>query len=141
MSSDRVTDDELLYRRVLSGHLVREGETLRISSQAFSDRSLQPSVDRAKLCSYDPRWTQQGPRNAVVSLHAADVRSTLPRRDEQGRETGFYEIDVKPDPLPENPAHALIYASPAFATKSVFRKLLERLAQLAQIELLPDEED
>jgi hypothetical protein len=140
MASDRIADEELLYRRVLRDHLVREDGALRISSQAFADRSMQPSVDRAELCDHDPRWTQQEPTNGVLSLLAADVRGTLPQRDERGRETGVYAIDVKPDPLPDNPAHALIYAEPPFATRSVFRRLLERLAQMARIELLPDEE-
>lgn len=138
-SPDRVADEELLYRSVRETEIIREGGTLRISSQAFSDRSQQPSVDRASLCNHDPTWTQKSPTDAVVSLLAADVRGirTLTRRDEQGREVGIYAIDVRPEPLLDNPAHAQVYADPAFTSKSLFRRLCERLAQMAQITLLP----
>ena len=65
---------------------------------------------------------------------------TLLRRDDQGREVGLYTIDVRPDSLPDNTAHAVIYARPQFASRSLFKKLQEQLAYMARLVLLPDDE-
>jgi hypothetical protein len=130
MTSDQVADDEILYRSVRRDQIIPVEGGVRLSSQAFTDRHMQVSVDRAKLRNHDPRNCQMSPTDAVVSLRVSDVRGSLPGCPE-------YEIDVRPDPLPDNPAHALIYAQPQYANPSVFRKLRERLALLARIELLP----
>jgi hypothetical protein len=134
MPADHVADDEILYRSVRRDQIIPVAGGVRPSSQAFTDRHMEISVDRAKLRDHDPYQSQMSPTDAVVSLRVSDVRGTLPARPE-------YAIDVRPDPLPENPAHALIYAQPQFANQSVFRRLRERLALLARIELLPDEGD
>jgi hypothetical protein len=51
MAEDFVTDDELLYRRVPNreGNFQLDNGKYRVSSGAFGDRNLQPSVDRANL--------------------------------------------------------------------------------------------
>jgi hypothetical protein len=53
---------------------------------------------------------------------------------------GIYVIDVIPDPRPDNPAHAVIYANPDFVSPNHFRKLREHLARTHQIVLLPEDE-
>jgi hypothetical protein len=144
VADDRVADEERLYRSVRSSEIMRDasGQALRASSQAFADRHQQVSVNRAALCDHDPRSTQKSRSDAVVELVAGEVRAlrSLLRRDDQGREVGLYTIDVCPDPLPDNTAHAVIYADPQFASRSLFKKLQEQLAYMARFVLLPDDE-
>lgn len=42
-----------------------------------------------------------------------------------------YNIDVVPAPLEGNHAHALVRPTPPYRTKSVFRRVCEKLAYLA----------
>ncbi len=138
--ADRVADDETLYRRVSMGRnnyrLV--GGVLRVSSQAFADRKRMPSVDRAVLCNRDPHWTQESPDDGVVSVVTAGIREIdLPQRDTKGNVEFRYGIVVHPDPIPAsaeqraNPAHAEIRPDPTYRNDSVFKKLVEALAHLA----------
>jgi hypothetical protein len=139
MQKTLITDDEILYRRIPhdKSFLVVQDGKLRVSSQAFSDRAFRPSVDRAKLRENDPRHSQLKPSDAVVSLVTRDVRSidTIVKVSHDGQPQTF-SIDVEHvpifnDPLaPDNPAHAEIYTRPD-CDKNAFRKLKERLAQLA----------
>jgi hypothetical protein len=144
MADDRVDDAEWLYRSVRGSEILRNdaGQSMQVSSQAFGDRQQELSVDRASLCDHDPRRARRSPTDAVVELLAGDVRGirSLVQRDARGHESGLYIIDVRPDPLPENTAHALIYADPRFATRSLFKKLQERLAHMARFTLLPEGE-
>jgi hypothetical protein len=137
---DFITDDEELYRSVKQEHLIYENGVLRAISEAFGDRNQRVSVDRASLVDNDPRRTQKSGTDAVARLVAGAVRCSLPRRDAKGQETGTYAIDVIPEPLPDNPAHAVIYANPSFVSPNHFRKLRERLARIHQLVLLPDNE-
>ena len=77
--TDYVTDEEKLYRRILFGkkhyRLNPETKTYEVTSQAFSDRALKPSVDRAKLCGFNPPYTQTENKNSVVSFLALEMRS------------------------------------------------------------------
>jgi len=129
-----ITDDEILYRRIphdKSFLVVQDGKT-RVSSQAFSDRAFRPSVDRAMLREHDPKQTQQSPSDAIVSLVTKDVRSI----DTIARQAQSFQVDVEHVPIInvllglDNLAHAEIYTKPE-CDKNVFRKLKERLAQLA----------
>ncbi len=132
--SDVVADDELLYRCVFHGRGYQiDGTITRVSSQAFADRSKAPSVDRAKLCDLNPQWTQKDSKDAVVSLIAGEIRviDDVVQRDSQGNELYAYQIDVCPKPLDDNPAHAQIEPSPEYKNNTPFRKVLERLAFLA----------
>lgn len=138
---EHVADDELLYRRIrpdgITSALQPSGE-YRLSSSAFSDSTGEISVDRARLCGSDPAWTQKGdPRSGVVSLLTQAIRaiSDLHTNDPKGNPLITHTVDVKPDPLPDNRAHALIVAVPPITSKSAFRRLQTALAQLAQWEI------
>src|SRR5216683_84497 len=152
-NNDFVDDDEMLYRRISSRqHAVsplyeyRDDGTIRIHSTAFSSRDFRISVDRAKLHDYNPQKAQEDESDGVVSLLTRDIRNIvgLARKVAGGCEVQF-RIDVEPVPLPENAAHAEIYAIPGFDydSKTVFRKLRERLVQLAEERwaLLPDKQE
>jgi hypothetical protein len=150
-NNDFVDDDETLYRRIPSRQRAeispcyeyREDGTIRIYSTAFSSRDFKISVDRAKLHSYDPRKAQKDERDGVVSLFAREVRDIvgLGGKIADGNEVQF-KIDVRPDPLPNNNAHAEIYAVPEFDkdSRKYFRLLRERFALIAEKrwEILPD---
>jgi hypothetical protein len=137
-----VADEEILYRRVprVEGlYLVQAGRSIRVSSAAFSDRSFRPSVDRAELCHHDPTKTQRESSDGVVSVVTNDVRSidTIVQNDGKGNLILTFRVDVEYVPilnhptLLDNPAHAEIFLIPTSSNKAVFRRLCERLAQLA----------
>jgi len=138
----RVEDEELLYRRVLAVHFpVVEGQR-RLSSQAFTDRSREPSVDRAKLRDHRPELTQENTACAVFSITARQVREIeLPLR-RGNDEVMVRPFDVRPMPTEANPAHAEIYAVlPEFGGRSGFDKLLKELRKIAVPVLYPAEEE
>jgi hypothetical protein len=127
--SDVVTDDELLYRCIFrgSGHYYHIRESgIELTSQAFTDRNKAPSVDRAKLCGYNPKCTQKNPENGVASLLTSEVRMI-----DNITQSLVYKIDVCPRPTDENLAHAQIEPSPEYKSNNHFRKLTHRLALLA----------
>ncbi len=148
MSDDFVDEDEILYRRILAGRKLynyKTDRTIKISSMAFTDREFRVSVDRAKLCNNNPRYTKGDEPGGVVSLVARDIRSIneLTRNDPKGRPIQQFKIDVASAPLQGNPAHAEIYAIPEFTDadeQGAFHRLCKRLARLAearQWEILP----
>lgn len=134
---DRVSDSELLYRRVPDRpgdfYIPISGGGYRATSGAFGDRrsakKKQPSVDRAILRDNNPANAQCRPTDSVVSFTAGEVR----------RITGFGRtIDVVPSPIkdappePDNPAHALIVAEPPFtANNKEFKRFRQALAGIA----------
>lgn len=137
-----VTDDEVLYRRVPRKeglYIIQADGIIKVSSSAFSDRSFRPSVNRAELCQNNPFKTQRETTDGVVSIVTRDVRAidTVVQNDEKGRPVKVFCIDVEHVPiigdpvLPDNPAHAEIYLIPSSSNRTTFRKLCERLAQLA----------
>lgn len=148
--TDKVADEEALYRRVPSQqpefYSVVDGH-LKVSASAFNDPCQKPSVDRAKLCDFNPALVKKKPTDGVVSLSALNIRAIAdvvqndahgqPKNDEHGQPKPAHQIDVIPDPikdhptLPDNPAHALIVAHPAFANNQVFKKLKKSLARIA----------
>jgi len=139
MSDDFVDDNELLYRRIPAGwNLYKIGADgkIEISSQAFADRELRVSVDRAKLCGNNPQHTLGDKPGGVVTLLASEVRNIddLVRNAPGGNVTRF-KIEIEPVPLFNNPAHAEIYANPQFTEadkRRAFKRLCQRLAQLAE---------
>jgi hypothetical protein len=139
VARDPLLDREKVYRRVLPGSYKNEPDgTRRLSSQAFSDRSMRPSVDRARLCT--PQFTQQDPTNGVVSVLVSQIRENeIWQYDSKQRPIGAYRADVIPDPLPENLAHCVIVLRPDQANDRIFRKLLERLAKVAEPVLAPSD--
>lgn len=145
--ADGVADNELLYRAVRNSDLKKDtgGQIIGFGSQSFSDRIMQPSVDRAHMVGFDPQHSlEMQPQSAgVVSVVASDVRhiSPLSVMDKDRNPIGQkYDVDIKPAPLDENPAHAVIYLAPATNPKSVFTRLLDRLSRLAKLEILRDEQ-
>ena len=100
-SADQVADDERLLRRIHPTFVKPDGT---ISSQAFTDP--ETSVDReALLPSPNPalaRWPGYG----LAALVTGEVRQL--------------GLEVRPDPLEQNPAHALIVGK---KTKAIARQL------------------
>jgi hypothetical protein len=142
-AAEHVADDEALYRRVLPGrsYYTVVGGVATPSSQAFTDRRRRPSVDRARLLGGDPRFTQGDTANAVLHLMACDIRGvgTVTQMDDKGRPVLTHALDVKPEPLPDNPAHAQVQATPELANERTYRRMLEALARLAQWSIPPQE--
>ena len=133
---DFVDDSEVLYRRLAASrnlYTVKDDGTVEIHSTAFGDRDFKISVDRAKLCNNDPRHTMGSESGIVACLVTEQVRDIKNLTcGETKDDSQVFRIEVKPAPLPHNPAHAEIYGIPDFATKSAFRRLCRRLAQLAE---------
>jgi hypothetical protein len=136
MTQDFVGDEEVLYRCVFydKNWYQIQGNTATISSQAFTDRGMCPSVDRADLCDNNASYSQKDEKDAVVSLITKDVRliDSVIQNNPKGEPEFTYKIDVLPRPCEENQAHAQIEPSPEYRNNKPFRKLLERLAYLAK---------
>ncbi|MEM8545025.1 MAG: hypothetical protein AAGF66_13675 [Cyanobacteria bacterium P01_H01_bin.119] len=133
-----VSDDELIYRRIpydldksKNNYKVEDGLIL-VSSQAFSDREMCPSVDRAKLCNHNPHHTQSSPDDGVVSFICAEIRAIddIKYAPPKGQVVQ-YKIDIIWRPIDGNYAHSQIEPSPNYNSKSTFRKLREKLAYIA----------
>jgi hypothetical protein len=95
---------------------------------AFYDNKNEPSVDRASKHNNDPSKTQGDMGNGVIKLLAGDVRDM---------KIDYHEIDIKPDPFDENPAHSRIIMTPnvnkvsSDMQKRLRQKFRENLAQIA----------
>ncbi|MCC6453729.1 MAG: hypothetical protein IT328_02175 [Caldilineaceae bacterium] len=127
-------DDETLYRRITykpdHWHMDDTGE-LRVTHTAFSDPQNKPSVDRARLCSNNPSWTQQDDeRNGVVFLLAHEVRAIADIITNSNPPIK-HQIDVIHVPEEDNHAHAQIEPAPVISSKGTFRRLRVSLAFLA----------
>lgn len=139
MSDDVVGDDEILYRRISAGRNLykrRLDGTIEISSQAFADRELRISVDRAKLCKNGAKDTLGDDKGGVVCLLAGEVRrlDAVTRSDKHDVVIQRFKIEIEPVPLAQNLAHAEIYAIPMFTnadSRGAFRRLCRSLARLA----------
>jgi hypothetical protein len=131
-----VEDQELLYRAVPDNpdFIRNDGGKVRISSTAFNDPKMEPSVDRANLCEYKPKYTRRGD-GGVLSLIAKDIRDIPPTT--HGKTGKDFTADIKPDPLPGNSAHALIFVHPDECTPGVFDRIKKALSRIARIELYP----
>lgn len=144
---DTVDDEEVLFRRVENDPFFfkynHESGELFLTHHAFRDASKKPSVDRAKLCNHDPKWTQWDHNEAgVVSLVAHDVRLIDPpifTNDNKGRPITKHNVDVLPDPIIAingpggriNHAHAQITLEPE-AKGGAFDRLQIALSKIAQ---------
>jgi len=142
LNDDRVCHDELLYRKVPDQKGIHYkpigGGKHRVTSAAFEDKKWQPSVDRAKLCGFNPQHSKKYPTDLVVSFTAGEVRGVK----------GFSTvIDVvsnpKPPEDPGNLTHALITADRQFPSKTQFQKFTKALARIANSnwEIAPPEPD
>jgi hypothetical protein len=139
MQKTIVEDDEVLYRRVQAGRKLKVPQpdgTFRLSSQAFGDPHYRLSVNRAKLCDSDPSKVQLTSTDGVVSVVTRDVRAIdSVVLYEKNRAVQLYNIDVEHVPEQDNYAHAEIFMSPSTKSQGVFRRLQERLAQMATWEI------
>jgi hypothetical protein len=138
VEDDEISNDEILYRCLHfegsnKAYRFTEGK-VRLSALAFADASRQPSVDRACLLENDASKAQKGDnRNAVVFLRAYQIRGMekFKTNDDKGKERETHLVDVKPDPIVGNDAHAVIYLQPE-AGNSVFKRVREALARLVE---------
>lgn len=141
MADDRVEDEELLYRRVKNDpqfFSVSNG-VLRLSSCAFNDPGMsgpnrRPSVDRATLLDFDASRAKTVDTQGVVGLVTADVRAigAIEKKDAAGQVTEIHKVDVVPDPIEGNPAHALVIVAPDFTANRSFDRLKDALCRIAE---------
>ncbi len=119
VAGERVADDELLYRRVEyqgQGYKLCPGARPRISSQAFADRKLQPSFDRAVMI-VGPEVTQGSADNGVVRLSTANIRE-INAVDQKAK--------AQPAPVPQT--------EPATAKKLTYGERIELAGLMEQID-------
>lgn len=85
---------------------------------------------------YEPEHTQVDETDFVCRLSTGRVRgiNVCAKRDSKGRVVQPYEVCVDATPLPENDAHADIYAHPEKASGKAYKLLREALAALARWE-------
>ena len=131
---DRVEDGEELYRRVRdqtpAGQLCFQNIAGRVvfSQAAFNDPQKRPSVDRAKLSGNNPHHARVSRDDGIVALQADAIRQIALNR--HGQAQTMHSVNVIPNPVEGNPAHAVIVTDPA-ATSGIFKRLKEALARLA----------
>jgi hypothetical protein len=137
-----VEDQEVLFRRVKHEWVAYDQGQLRLSSQAFADKGLKPSVNRAAL-KPNPAHTQYEGSDGVAQLVTLEVRqvdTVMQNAQAPGQPQLPYRLDVLPRPIlagneegePENLAHAQIESAPDLQTKSRFDKVKDALARLAE---------
>lgn len=129
--SSPVSNEELLYRRVLPEHINRKVDPPELVSEAFFDRDKKISVDRSDLCGNDPSYTQGKPGNYVRCLLARRIREIddVVTGDSKSGEIQ-HNINVVPYPLCDNEAHAHIVGKPHVSSRGAFRKLRHSLLRL-----------
>lgn len=132
-----VGDEELLHRSVRPGDVKTGPEGRRhLSSTAFNDPAMRPSVDRAIL--RDVEQSKQAPTDGVCGLVASEIRS-ITDVIHQGTNKP-YNVDVvsrpvppdNPDGEPPNPAHAQVEVDPNFESPSRFKRLKDSLCRIAE---------
>lgn len=134
MLANFVDDSETLYRRfVLDNYPLDSTGKRTVSSQAFTDREMQISVDRAKLNVANSELTKQLATDGIISLIAGEIRqiSTVQSFDKYQNPLTSYTVDVQPDPEENHEAHAIIIAIPVYSNEKIFRRLREALAIIA----------
>lgn len=137
MTVTPVQSEEIVFRSVkdLETHFFHDVSTgtLRITSSAFNDPNLTPSVDRSKLLQGGPEVSRRAESDGVVSLLTADVRLVeVATNDADGNPVQRHAADVVHDPVEDNYAHAIIAAHPSLSAKTAFKRLKESLCILAQ---------
>ncbi len=139
MSFDKVSADEMLYRCIRAEYAKLVDGVCQCSENAFLDPEKEPSVDRANYCNNNPEYSRRDATDGIASLSAQEIRNiqNVVMRSENGKTIKHkYTIDIKPDPLEGNLAHAKIYADELLTSKP-FKKLKEELAKIANIILNP----
>jgi hypothetical protein len=131
----RVAECEVLHRLIQPKYVKPDNGGWRILAQGFADPERRISVNRAWLHGGDPACTQVEDTDYVGRVVAEVVFGltvTLNARD--GSVIERYGVSVDPVPLPDNDAHAEIYVDTQPTSKAPFRKLKEKLAELAEFE-------
>lgn len=132
---DPVGGDEVLHRLVQRKYVEPDNGGWRIMSQAFADPERRISVNRARFCGGDPVYTQVDATDYVCRVIAEVVLGlTVTLNASDGTIIERYGVRVDPAPLPDNDAHAEIYVDSQPTSKAPFRKLKEKLAELAEFE-------
>ena len=140
MTPTFVEDEELLYRSVRANsdeYKVQDGKFL-ISSSAFADRNLRPSVDRSSMRER-PEDARLNPTDGVTALITREVRAirSVRVKPDDTKATAVYEIDAKHDPKletdtqPANLAHCMILCTPDVTKNHFNRRVKEALAFIA----------
>lgn len=142
MSSAPVENNEILHRSVPCDAVVWTSNGWHLTTEAFNDRWMSPSVDRRAI---RPRAEESkiSATDGIAQLLAAEVRAcdeVVHNPDAPPLAQVRYKLDVEPDPIKEgngegrvpNLSHALIKSAPAVASKSRFKKIKEALCRLAR---------
>lgn len=102
-----------------------------LSSQAFNDPNMQPSVDWAHMV-VNPTSSLRGDNHGVVRVSVAEIRAIGEvRKGPEDNPEITYTVDVQSNPVEGNNAHALIICSPDVKSRGVFDRLKEALARIA----------
>ena len=112
IAGTRLNDDELLWRRIHRDHVKSDG---RVSSAAFSGSEMSVDVERIQS---DMSITLED------GAGVAEVETVVARGLSQ---------DVVADPLPENPAHALVIGD---KPRRVKRALRDAARFISRVEIL-----
>lgn len=137
-----VDNEETLFRRIRYEWVDYDQGSFRLSSQAFADKGLKPSVNRQRLAP-NPAATKHDDSDGVAELVAEEVRkidSVMQNPLAPPEEQKSYQLDVIPRPIPagnpegepENLAHAQIESDPLLENRSRFDKVKDALARLAE---------
>lgn len=138
MDATEVADAEHLYRSVHDDERLhqtdRAGRLTHLSASAFNDVGKKPSVDRAAMRE-SPEQSKKGPDQGIVTLVAGEVRviKKVQQLDAKQNVVQAHVIDVIHRPEVDNHSHSQIEAAPSIANDATFRRLRERLAQMAEI--------
>jgi len=133
---EQVNDEETLFRNVRANSdeyvLNDDGSLKKINSTAFGDKGFKISVDREILLVGNnildkANNSKISTGNGIIKLIAGeDVRSIEPELIHNNMQ---HLLNIKPYPLENNKAHALIFPTPN--GKGVFKKLQKKLAMRA----------
>jgi hypothetical protein len=136
-------DGECFHRSVLLEVRYYEvettSETIRLSSQAFDDVHLEPSVFRKSLCDNAP-WSNPprlNPTDMIGELTASQIRGIEETKGIEGNALfQSYIADVFPDQSNgQHIAHYVVRTKPMLgkSDKKVFRRLRHSLAAKAKL--------
>lgn len=134
IASDRVLDEEILYRSVRqqASYIVKDAAgRLRVSSAAFDDHENEVSLFRHNLCDAPPLSNppRLGQTDFMVSLLASHIRE---QRIQFGNNGEVFRADVRPDTTNnQHTSHAVVYPDRTIGSK-VFLKLKKRMAEIAE---------
>ena len=125
-------NEELLYRSIRASDVISTGGRIVLSSTAFNDAGMKPSVDRAAMRSAEE--AKRSPDDGICGLLTGEVRSINAVTHQASNQP--YRVDVVERPLQDNAAHAQVEVDPLFENPSRFKRLKECLCRIAENQLL-----